>query len=348
LKRTPFLFLIAAVVQVSTTCWWNCAMTRAQSQPSPILYGSVRLSTQQQEPKSSVKEPSISIPRPEIKKPVLKRKLPVTVNKPISQTTAVTATALYNSPPKCLPPRLWPGNYFDRKLATSLLRDRTKGHHIWRNIPDWRAGSWTCWQETNTRWQKYVNGTTAIEQKPLGIHPAAGAESIGLERDRYGTVWDEFGGGYWQEMDYAADKGHTYVTFRVPGDYSNTDYYAESVEFDVDKRTNKIKSVEQRRTKSRSTYIAPDRMKEEEMHTVYNEKGKLIESAWNAIELKRISSFAEVESERSDFVRYLTEKGLQNLIPVGSVSAQQASVQKKAAKATPTAASNHTPGRQSN
>jgi len=345
-KESRLLFLNAIVVQLSTICWFNCAMACAQSQSSPILYGSVRLSTEQPEPKSPAKEPPITISRPEPKKVVIQRNLPAPVTKPIVKPRTVTAIgAITAARPtsltiKRLDPKLWPGNNFDKKLATALLNDRTKGHHIWENIPDWRSGGWQCSQETNTRWQKFVDGKTPLEQKPLGVHPAAGAESIGLQKDKYGNIWDEFGGGYWQEMDYATDKGHTYVKFRVPGDATNTDYYAESVEFDVDKRTNKIKSVQQRRTQSRSAYVAPDILKEEEMHTAYNEKGQPIESAWNTILLKRISPFAAIDSERSDFVRFLTAKGLQSLIPPGSVSTKQASVQKKAAKNTPTTAKN--------
>jgi hypothetical protein len=341
MKKSVFTFLTVTVVQFSTIGWLDCASAFAQSS-SPMLYGSVRLSTEQVESQPMpTKAPPISIPKPELKKVVIQKQLPV-IKQPIKIKAQIPLTPPSRVVPKPqsttaslsisrLDPQLWPGNTFDKKLANKLLSS-SRGHHVWRNIPDWRAGGWQCSQETNTRWLKYANGKTPIEQKPMGAHAAAGAESIGLQKDKFGNIWDEFGGGYWQEMDYGTDSGHTFVKVRQPGESGNTDYYAESVEFDVDKQTNKIKSVQQRRTQSRSSYVAPDIMKEEEAHTAYNEKGSPIESGWNTILLRRISPFVEVESERSDFVRYLTDKGLQSLIPGGSVTAKQSSAQNRLTK----------------
>jgi hypothetical protein len=322
------------VVQILTICWFGCVTAYAQSQSSPILYGSVRLGAQEPELKAA-KVPQPAITRPEPKKVVvIQRKLHAFSDRQAGKNEVAIAvgTSLNSAPMNRLDPQLWPGNNFDKKVATTLLNDRKKRHHVWKNIPDWRAGGWECSQETNTRWLKYVNGKTPVEQKPLGVHPAKGAESIGLQKDSYGNIWDEFGGGYWQEMDYNTDKGRTYVKYRLPGYSNQLDYIAESVEFDIDKRTNKIKSVQQRRTQSRSAFVAPNIMKEEEAHTAYNEKGQPIESGWNTILLKKIRPFVEVESERSDFVRYLTDSGLQSLIPLKSATTKQASTPKSMAQ----------------
>jgi hypothetical protein len=305
-------------------------MVCAQSQSSPILYGSVRLGAESPEATPSIKVPEVTIPHVQPKKIVIQKISPPPENPrmPPKKTNPYAAGAFGSLAAKRLDSQLWTGKTFDKKLATKLLVDPKLAHHVWKNIPDWRAGGWQCSQETNTRWQKYVNGKTT-EQKPLGAHLASGAESIGLQKDSFGNIWDEFGGGYWQEMDYGTDKGRTYVKFRLPGNNNGADYVAESVEFDIDKRTNKIKSVQQRKTQSRSSYVAPNVMKEEEAHVIYDEKGQPIEAAWNTILLNRIKPFGEVESERADFVRYLTASGLQSLIPGGSLTARKNSAQKK-------------------
>ena len=69
------------------------------------------------------------------------------------------------------------------------------------------------------------------------------------------------------------------------------DLYGESVDFIVDKSTGKITDVQQRKSWVRYISLAPGLVKQESIHTVYDEKGQPTESAWNTSLKKRIKNF---------------------------------------------------------
>ncbi len=228
---------------------------------------------------------------------------------------------------KPLDPVLWPGNYFDKEVATALLKDNTVPSSTWKKIPPWQAGRWESKQATNTRGIKYVHGQP-VALNTLGVYTCKMAETSGWQRDKTGGIWDRFESNYWTETDYDDLKALVYVKFRVPGTDEYPDSYHESISFDIDKKTNKITDVQQRKTWTKVSFVAPGIIKQDSVHTIYNESGEPEKSAWNTILCKRVGPFtalgstykATSEQMHQDFVNYLKSNGMSNLICNGAES----------------------------
>jgi hypothetical protein len=219
-----------------------------------------------------------------------------------------------------LDPVLWTGNYFDKEAATALLKQRSSttkaGCHIWRKIPKWMAGTWESTQSTETRSVHYKDGQPASEENPMGVYTAKAAETIGWQKDRNGDIWEEYDSDYWTEVDYGDYIGYQFITVSSPGVADYPDIYTESVNFAVDKATNKILHAAPYRAWGKHTFVAPEIMKEQEVHTTYDEHGLPESTAWNTTLHRRIEPFVVFRDSYKDFVTYLNNNGLADLIPL--------------------------------
>jgi hypothetical protein len=237
---------------------------------------------------------------------------------------------------KPLDPLLWPGNNFDKDAARSLLYDQSKESSIWKRIPEWQAGNWEINQAVNTKAVKYVNGVP-VEVTPLGVHKAAAIFTKGMERDRKGDIWHWFQSDYWTETDQGSDKAVSYILFSSPGQASDCDFYAEAVEFKVNKATNIIGSVRRSRQWTRYINLGKDSMKEESIRSNFDQQGSPTATTWNSALDKRSAPFTAYEKDfaankemQTSFQSYLRKHGLESLIP-GSTAAPKADAAKKPA-----------------
>jgi hypothetical protein len=247
---------------------------------------------------------------------------------PTSNTNALRGSLTLDIKNQTAPldPVLWPGNYFDKEVATALLKDETHISNIWKKIPTWQAGEWKTTQATNTKSLIYKSGFpygTVIG----GVYTSKGEETEGKQKDKNGEIWEQYGSNYWTETDHGDTKAMSYVTLDLPGAYDYPDSYTESVVFTLDKASNKITAVCQKRCWSKLINVAPGIMKEEEVHTAFDESGKPTVSAWNTSIMKRTHLFSEYDGKlvddkelQRDFVSYLINNGLRDVIPPGAKS----------------------------
>ena len=242
-----------------------------------------------------------------------------------AQTLQGTISLEVGKKTKPLDPLLWAGNYFDEKVATALLKDESVNTSIWKKIPAWQAGEWESTQATCTKAVKYINGQQHAVAA-VGCYTCKGRESSVLQKDRNGDVWSWYSSGYWTRTEYKDDIGHSFKKFTAPGPAEYPDLYAESIDFHVDKSTNKITYVYQSKSWTRYVYLSPGLCKKDEVRTTFDEKGEPSVSAWNTLLYKRIGTFAEIEmliatdtevqeQIRQDFFNYLKNNGMANLIP---------------------------------
>jgi len=213
-----------------------------------------------------------------------------------------------------LDPVLWPGNVFDKEVAKALLKSEASTKSIWSKIPTWQAGEWESEQATTTQAVKYQNGQPVTDNS-LGVYTAKNKVYLGHEIDKNSNIWQLYDSGYWTNTDHGDSVGYAYVKSHMPGDSDYPDEYGESVVFEVDKLTNKIIDVQQRKTWGKYVPIEDGLMKEEDVHTVYDEHGEPIETAWNTSLCRRKKTFSEHGSDKakySDFVAYLKNSGLKN------------------------------------
>ena len=222
-----------------------------------------------------------------------------------------------------LDPILCPGNEFNKDVATALLKVPAGRFHIWRRIPDWQVGRWEYSQSTTTRVVKYEGGRPAYEEKEhLGNYRSKSTYTIGLEKDRYGGIWDPYSSGYWTTTEYDRTIGYSYIKYSEPGSGEYPEFYAEMVSFSVDKQTNKINRVDQTRTWTRYAFIGPGLLKQENIHTFYNAQGEPESSLWTTRISIRTETFEQYEGRvaddrvrHKDFIAYLKDNGMEGLIP---------------------------------
>jgi hypothetical protein len=301
--RKSSIFLTVSVLLLPML---TCTLVRAQSQETRVFKGSVNLGVQKPSLEDQPADTGdITAPR-------------------VEKTDALTPAIPQSPTPNPLDPLLWPGNYFDKKVATALLKDSSQHGSTWRKIPDWQAGQWQCLQATNTQDLGYLNGIPAAQIDPKGVYTCQSKFTVGQEKDKKGEIWERFTSGYWTEADHGSRTGFSYVNFQAPGVYDYPDSYGESITFEVDKATNKIIAVHRRRTWTQYLYVTPDTMKEEDVHTAYNEKGEPVLSSWNAVLLRRVGPFIASKEPSSDFLIHLAENDLWDLIPASSEAQKQA------------------------
>lgn len=231
-------------------------------------------------------------------------------------------------PSPALDPLLWPGNNFDKDAARSLLRDQTKDSSIWQQIPEWQAGNWEGKQAVNTRAIKFVNGTP-MEYPPLGVHQAEGQFTKGLLKDKNGGIWHWLQSDYWTETDQGENKACSYVVFCSPGGGEYPDFYAESVDFKVNKASNQIVTVRRAKTWTRYLNLGPGTLKEESVRSNFDQNGNPTAITYNTALEKRTEAFSSYEpsfASKKTIVEslhsYLKQHGLSNLIPPPSGAAQ--------------------------
>ena len=210
---------------------------------------------------------------------------------------------------KPLDPLLWPGNYFDEKVATALLKNQSPNASIWKKIPAWQAGEWQSTQSINTKYVRYVHGKWCLI-KPGGVYTYRHMMTIGEAKDKNGDIWERHHSYSWEQAEAESLTLHSFDA----GDCT--------ICFYIDKPTNRIVDVQQGHTWSQRFYLSPDFIKTEQKQTAYNEKGEPLYTSWNTTLYKRTKTFAEAEPSlstdkelRKDFVNYLKNNGLANLIP---------------------------------
>jgi hypothetical protein len=221
-----------------------------------------------------------------------------------------------------LDPVLWPGNNFDKDVAQALLKDKTGSSVAFHKIPKWLAGEWQSKQSTCTRAARYVDGQP-VDTQPLGVHDAAGRFTQGTLRDKNGDIWGEYSSNYWTQTNHG--RGGMAYSFHVLSDRGNDEYpdlYTESVDFVVDPYTRKIASVQRRRAWDRYVNVAPGIIKDEQLHTVLNERGEAFFTAWNVAVWRRIEQFSSYERRLADrqgreqrFRAFCKKNGLGDLLP---------------------------------
>jgi hypothetical protein len=221
---------------------------------------------------------------------------------------------------------LWPGNFFDKEVATALLKDNSAALSIWKEIPVWRAGRWRTEQSTRTRTIKYIQGEP-VEVQPLGVYTSKNVSTSGWQRDRNGDIWELYASNFWTLTESDTFNCFSFIKHTSPGRNDYPDGYSASVDFYVDKNTGKITTVVQTVSWSRSSYIAPGVIKEETYATAYGKTGEPLITAWSTNIAKRYEPFYLYASScdfenhshqwiHRDFVNYLKNNGLANLIPL--------------------------------
>jgi len=227
----------------------------------------------------------------------------------------------FAEPAKALDPLLWPGNNFDRAAARSLRRDPNQEPSKWQKIPDWQAGNWACEQAVNTRAIKYLNGA-AVETQPLGVHKSMGSFTKGLLKDKNGGVWNWLQSDYWIATDHGQQIQQSYVIYTSAGGGDYPDFYAESLDFNVDKNANQILTSRRAKVWTRYTKLAPGMLKEETLRTNYDFQGHPTVTAFNTALYKRTETFesyypgfASKKAIVDNFHNYLRAHGFANLIP---------------------------------
>ncbi len=224
---------------------------------------------------------------------------------------------------------MWPGNSFDEKIATKLLKDESVNSNVWKKIPAWQAGEWAMTQATNTRSVHYINGQP-IERGNKGVYTAKAEENdIGFERDKNNDIWHQYQSGYWTETEYDNEIAHSFIRYSAPGSAEYPDLYTDSICFTINKQKGNIIKVQQIRSWQRLICLTNGAMKTEKVHTVYDADGMPISSAWNTALMKRTKTFDESNAELAklpgytiyrmemliDFIHCLKSNGLENLIP---------------------------------
>jgi hypothetical protein len=226
----------------------------------------------------------------------------------------------YAAESKPLDPLLWPGNNFDKDVARSLLRDPDQESSIWQRIPDWEAGNWEGKQATNVRALKYINGTP-VDYPPIGVHKAEGKFTKGLLRDKVGDIWHWFQSDYWSETDHGDQKVISYIIYSAPGSGQFPDFYAESVDFNVDKASNQIVTLRRAKCWTKYTNLGPGLIKEESLRTNFDTQGHPTATTFNTALDKRAEAFSAYEASFAgrknivdSFNNYLRTHGAANLI----------------------------------
>lgn len=227
----------------------------------------------------------------------------------------------YAAVAKPLDPLLWPGNNFDKDVARSLLHDPVQESSIWHRIPDWESGNWEGKQATNVRAIKYINGAP-VECQPIGVHTAEGKFTKGLLRDKKGDIWHWYQSDYWTETDQGEQKVVSYILYSSPGQGEYPDFYAESVDFSVDKASNQIASLRRAKCWTRYINLGAGMFKEESLRTNYDINGNPTSTTINTALQKRTQAFSAYEASFaskkaivSDFSNYLRTHGFANLVP---------------------------------
>ena len=228
---------------------------------------------------------------------------------------ALLSSADYSRPIAPLDARLWPGNSFNQEMATALLKDRSKSKSIWKKIDDWRGGVWQYTQTTNTRHVRYSDGEPTGDVEAVGVYSARSGGEVGQQRDRNGKLWRNYRPGHWDHVDLNDTSVFMYTEDEAPGPKDYPDMFSEAIEFRVDKSTKKITAVTQRKAYSRCTSLGSGMIQLETFATHYDKNGDPTNSYWNTTISRRISPYSEEASLRADFINYLTENGLQKLIP---------------------------------
>lgn len=230
----------------------------------------------------------------------------------------------YAQESKPLDPLLWPGNKFDREVARSLLRDREQESGVWSRIPEWQSGKWQGNQAVNTRAIKYMNGLP-VDCQPIGVHDAADMFIKGIVRDKKGDIWHWFKSDYWSETDHGDELTESYVLYSSPGGGDYRDFFAESVDFNVDKMSNRILALRRAKAWTRYINLSPGMMKEETVRSNFDLQGHPTATTFNTAVERRIKPFeayapalASKKPIMDEFVKWLHGHGLDSLIPVAS------------------------------
>lgn len=190
------------------------------------------------------------------------------------------------------------------------------------------AGAWKHEQSVCTKSVEYLDGAAVERRSKPWVYDNKSFCTRGIVKDAKGGIWDRLGGGYWTEDQYVQETGYSFVLNTAVGDDASSDLYGESVQFLVDKETNRIRSVQQRKTWEKVTQIAPNLIKVECIHTVFDMNGRPRTTAWNSHIEKKINTLDSYEKnisadDLSDFVIFLKNTGNDDLLPLGRLKSSK-------------------------
>ncbi len=214
-------------------------------------------------------------------------------------TQRLKAGVQFDAKARPIDPSLLPGNIFDKKLATSLLRSPGKPIQQWYKVPEWQAGSWRAEETTNIRLVLYENGKPAIE-KPIGSYKTLGEVDVGLLRDKNGEVWGRYNTGYWAETEIENGMIYSYIVFQSAGEGDYPDSFSEMVNFGVSSETNKVYFVSRSKSWTRNINKAPGILREDSLRTVFDDSGAPTSTSWNMRISRCVAKFSSHEGQLVD------------------------------------------------
>jgi hypothetical protein len=223
-----------------------------------------------------------------------------------------------------IPPELFPGKLFSQKLAESLLQGKVEiSFDKWRIIHHWLGGRWKTSKATNTRRVKIIDGKP-VDIKTLGLYTMKSIEDWGSVKDKNGAVWEKYDSNYWAPVDYGDSINYSYIILSGPGKGEYPDLYTKCIDFIVDKKTNIITSVQQRKAWDKHTLLAPGKVQDDIVQTEYDENGKHTLTSWNTSIMKQEQDFDRLNNGRDesdrikdfyDLKNFLSQYGKQDLLP---------------------------------
>jgi hypothetical protein len=204
--------------------------------------------------------------------------------------------------------------YNQEKAMASVTPSR-----VWYRVPPWLAGRWTTDRYTQTLYVDYASGS---QDSTSRIHNAELTERWGIQRDRDGGVWDTI------DLPFIS-------TTTSPNEVSKDLHTGDALIFDsatklvvlykatrttIDRNTNTITKVQQFESFTTLTLAGPNLVKDEYSLKFFDQQGNPVDfvKGWryeHKIEPFKIYNFDNGQDSGPDFRAYLTNQGLQNLVP---------------------------------
>jgi hypothetical protein len=207
-----------------------------------------------------------------------------------------------------LDPSLAPGNLFNQDTATKLLKKPTRND--WVKMPAWIVGMWLPQENVVTHTKNEVTGqedniphSKKIDLERMRANDRHNAQIFGYfpSKDAW---WHYPDTGIWKKTE---EKDHYQYVFEQQKKYEQAGADADKIiasgvliVFNVDRGSNKIKSVVQTPYTTTAKRIADDRIEAIKDSKLYSYRGGLIASSQTAIYLHK---------EGGPIVRTKTESG---------------------------------------